>query len=161
MSGPAAADGPEAGLDRQIARNTVFLFAGRFASILGWTVLAPYMLGRLGADRFGLWSLVTVVSGLSLTLDFGLASAVTRFVAEFRAASDHARLRGVVTLSALLYAGLGALVVLAVALARAPIASFLRIPAPLAAEASTALLVTVVMVVVVDGVSSRLRARLV
>src|SRR5882672_3488569 len=94
VSGPADSRRPEdvaaaapraAELGRLIARNTAFNLLGRLVYLVGWTLVTPYMLHRLGAERFGLWSLLTVISGLYLTFDLGLSSALTKFVAEFHA----------------------------------------------------------------------------
>ncbi|HEY2956118.1 MAG TPA: oligosaccharide flippase family protein [Candidatus Eisenbacteria bacterium] len=126
-------------LDRLIARNTAFTLLGRFAYVAGWILIAPFMVAGLGAERFGLWSLLTVVSGVYLTFDFGLQSALTKFVAEFHATGDRASLRGIFTLGILLYGGLSLAFFLAIAALREPLLGFFRVAPGLHAEAAWAL----------------------
>lgn len=131
-------------LDAQIARGSVFSVVARGAYVVGWVLLAPYMLATLGPDRFGLWSLITVVSGLYMTLDFGLSSALTRFVAGFRANGDAAALRRVFTLGTLVYALLSLCFVVAVVLLRDPLVGAMRMAPGVEAEARAAIVVAVV-----------------
>ncbi|MBI5710193.1 MAG: lipopolysaccharide biosynthesis protein [Candidatus Eisenbacteria bacterium] len=142
--GAAGAATPPA-LDRQIARNSILNLLGRFVYVLGWTLVAPFMLHHLGPERFGLWSLLTVVSGIYLAFDFGLSSALTKFVAEFRASGDRVALRGVFTTGAILYGVLSLLFVAAIALLRGPLLDLFRIPPALRPEASAALVMAAVV----------------
>ena len=50
--------------------DVVLNLAGRAVYVAGWLVVTPFMLGRLGPERFGLWSLLTVVAGIYLAFDF-------------------------------------------------------------------------------------------
>lgn len=133
-----AASGTSAGLDRVIARNTVFVLLGRLVYVVGWLLVAPYMIGRLGLDRFGLWSLISVLSGLYLTFDLGLQSALTKFVAEFRAVGDRAGLRGIFTVGVLLYGALSLLFLALVVLLRGPLMDFFHVAPALRREAAAA-----------------------
>jgi O-antigen/teichoic acid export membrane protein len=128
-------------ISTQIARSSALNLVGRLTYVVGWVVIAPYMLHRLGTDRFGLWSLLTVLSGLYLTFDLGVGSALTKFVAEYRAAGDHAPLRAVVTMGTAIYLGLSLVILAALALLRGPILDALRVTPALRGEAERALLV--------------------
>ena len=140
-----AKDAHESRLGGQIARNSIFSVAGRAVYVVGWAAVAPYMLQRLGTERFGLWSLLNVVSSLYLTFDLGLSSALTKFVAEFRASGDHVKLRGVYTATAITYAASSLIILAAVVLFRGPILDLFRIGPSLRAEATTAIVVAVAM----------------
>jgi O-antigen/teichoic acid export membrane protein len=144
-AGPATA-GPDttpSGFARQIARNTVVNLGGRLFYLAGWAVVAPLMLARLGPDRFGLWALLSVVSGLYLSVDFGLSGALTRFVAEFRATGDTRALRGTSTLAALMYAAITLAFAIALVALRGPLLDLMRVPAGLRPEAERAWLAAV------------------
>jgi len=125
----------------QIARSSVLNLLGRLTYVVGWVAIAPYMLRQLGIDRFGLWSLLSVLSGLYLTFDLGVGSAVTKFVAEYRAAADHAALRSVVTVGAAIYLGLSLLTFATITLLRGPILDLIRVAPALRGEAEQALVV--------------------
>lgn len=127
-------------LGRQIAWNAAFNLAGRFVSVAGWMLVTPWMLGRMGTERFGLWSLLTVLAGTYTAFDLGLSGSLTKFVAEFRATGDRAALRAIYTQGALFYLGLGALFFAVLALARGPLLALFKIPPALHHEAGAALL---------------------
>ena len=64
-----------------LRRNAIANVIGRRASVLMWVVLTPFLLARLGDQRFGVWSLIFGFSGYVANLDFGMTSSVARFVA--------------------------------------------------------------------------------
>ena len=127
-------------LGRRIALNTVLNLLGRFVYVVGWALTAPFMLERLGVERFGLWSLITVISGLYLTFDLGLSHALTKFVAEFRASGDRRALRGIFTLGIALFSGLGLVMITLLVLFRTPVVAFFRVGSELRDEAGWALI---------------------
>ena len=128
-------------ISRQIARNSILNLVGRFTQVAGWVVIAPYMLHQLGADRFGLWSLLTVISGLYMTFDLGVGSALTKFVAEYRATGDQAALRAVFSMGVILYAVLGLLIVAGFALFGGRLLDLFKVTPELRPEAGRAMLV--------------------
>lgn len=127
-------------LGRRIALNTVLNLLGRFVYVVGWALIAPFMLHRLGAERFGLWSLISVISGLYLTFDLGLSHALTKFVAEFRASGDLRALRGIFTLGIALFSGLGLVAITLLVVFRTPLLEFFHVGAELRDEAGWALI---------------------
>lgn len=135
------------GLGRQIARNTVLGWVGRFVSVLGWTLLAPWMLRTLGAERFGLWSLLSVFSSLALTFDLGLQGALTKFVAEQRAGDGSAQatpeggVRVLLGMGLALYVLLGAILLAAAAWLQTPLLDFFKLSGAIRADAGVALVI--------------------
>jgi len=69
------------------------------ATVVGF-VLTPYMLQHLGDTGFGLWVLVTTLTGYYGLLDFGFRNSISRFVAHY-AANDEAENLGRVLSTAL------------------------------------------------------------
>ena len=61
---------------------------GRLWSIGVWIVLTPIVLHHLGAERFGVWSLLFLLSGYLTTFDLGLGSSVIKFTAHHTAAGE-------------------------------------------------------------------------
>jgi O-antigen/teichoic acid export membrane protein len=127
-------------IGRQIARNSILSLAGRLTQVAGWVVVAPYMLHHLGAERFGLWSLLTVISGLYMTFDLGVGSALTKFVAEYRAIGDRAGLRSVFSMGAILYVALGLVIIGVFAIAGDRLLDLFKVAPALRPEAGRALL---------------------
>jgi len=62
-------------------------------------LVTPVVVGTLGPDGYGLWSLTFAVIGVLGLLDFGLTTGTVRFVGEARGRGDVAeRNRAVATL---------------------------------------------------------------
>ena len=58
-----------------LVRNALFGSGGRVITLAVGLIMTPYLLVRLGTDRFGVWALVTVVTGAVGLLDFSLKNA--------------------------------------------------------------------------------------
>jgi len=82
-----------------VARNTVYNVLGQTLPLLVGLAAIPVTVRALGAERFGLLGLAWAVLGYVGVLDLGLGRATTKFVAEYLAAGDRARLERVATLA--------------------------------------------------------------
>lgn len=60
-------------------------------------LLTPYVLHRLGDEAFGLWILVTTLSGYYGFFDAGIRSAVLRYVSRYSAVADKEDVNRVIT----------------------------------------------------------------
>jgi O-antigen/teichoic acid export membrane protein len=67
---------------RQLALSTLWNFGASVASILIALLSVPILIRHLGAERFGVISLVWVVEGQFSLFDLGLSRALTKLVAE-------------------------------------------------------------------------------
>ncbi len=139
-SGDAARSGAERLGGDVIVRNTAWIVAGRVAFMLGWAIVTPYVLSRLGTDRFAFWALLFALSGYFATFDLGISQALVKFVAEFTASGEAGALRAVVRVATQLYAGLGALAVVLLVAWRGPLLDLLRTPDALRDEAGWSLI---------------------
>ena len=92
-----------------LARNTVLNFVCATAPLAIGVVSMPYVIHRLGVDRFGILSLSWVMAGYFGFLNLGLGPATTKFVAEFLGKGDSHSLPVMVWTSVLLSTILGAL----------------------------------------------------
>ena len=121
--------------------------SGRFVSVLGWTLLAPWMLHTLGAERFRLWSLLSVFSSLALTFDLGLQGAheVRRGAARGRRHGGRARpedgVRVLLGMGLALYLLLGAILLAAAAWLQTPLLDFFKLSGAIRADAGVALVI--------------------
>lgn len=115
-------------------RNAVAGFGGRFATLAVGMLMAPYLLDRLGTDRFAVWALVSVVTGSLGLLDVSVRVPLIKFLAEGDAARQSAiATNGLVFL--LLVAGVMAALFGA---ASGYVTGWLAVPLPLQAEATLA-----------------------
>jgi len=97
----------------------------RFAvSMVVVFLMTPYIIGQLGMETFGLWSLIFAVIGIFGLLDFGFATAAVKTVAETTGAGDEAGRNSVLASLLLLYTLIGLLSLLLVMTLAAPAADW-------------------------------------
>jgi O-antigen/teichoic acid export membrane protein len=97
-------------------------------------VLSPILLHGLGAQRYGVWSLVESVLAYLMLFDLGVAASVVRYVARFESTRDQDSLQRVFNTSLAVFAAAGGavlLVVLALVVGGMP---WIRMPADLVEE---------------------------
>lgn len=90
-----------------ILRNSVY-------SIVGWLVPTfvnfisiPIIVGKLGYDAYGVWTLVMALMGYFALLDLGVAKGGIRYLAEYNAKGDTAQANDVISLGFLTYLCIG------------------------------------------------------
>ena len=67
---------------RALARNTMLNLAGQVLPLLVAVFTAPYVIHHLGPDRYGLYSLASIVVGYFALFNLGIGPATTKYVAE-------------------------------------------------------------------------------
>lgn len=117
------------------------LFAGvgwsaiaQAAPLLVNVALTPYLIRRLGLDRFGVWSLILLLLWTLTSLDGGVSASLARFYALCQARGDRAGTGRLVLGSLALFTALGVLLT-GLCVLLAPAASSLHIPPQLRGEA--------------------------
>jgi len=124
-----------------LRRNTVASIAGRATTVLLWVAVTPYVLDRLGAERFGIWALFFAFTSYLVSLDLGISSTMIRFISAERASGDRGGLTRTLRRGLRLALGLGVLWAVVVVLARGWIAKAFRVPEAMTPETLEALLV--------------------
>ncbi len=95
-----------------VFRSTASNLVGQ-AVILGTGfLLAPFVLRHVGATDYGLWILITSLTGYASVLEFGISSAVIKYVAEFRVKGEREEMHGLIATALSLYTVLGVLAIL-------------------------------------------------
>lgn len=87
--------------------NTVLNFTGQTLPLAAGVALIPYIIRRLGPDRFGVLGIVWVIFGYFSIFDFGLGRATTKFLAEWLATGEVRHLSDMVWTSIALQLFLG------------------------------------------------------
>src|ERR1022692_4474908 len=77
-----------AAIGRQVAIGTETNYVGRLINLGVWFVLTPIIVSHLGTPNYGLWALVASFVAYGILAYLGIASAITKYVAEFRARGD-------------------------------------------------------------------------
>lgn len=102
---------------RLLFANTVSSYLRVLVATVVTFLLLPFIIGQVGDESFGLWSLMFSVLGMVALLDFGLGTAAVKFVAHFKGLGDiDARNRvfsviliAYIVLAGLAFAAIGAL----------------------------------------------------
>lgn len=118
-----------------LARNTVWNILGQVIPLAVAVVITPYLIRKLGVDRFGVFSLSLVVLAYFTLLDLGLSPATTKFVAEALGKSETERIPAILWTTLAMQAGLGfAAGVALIAVAPVLVSSVLKVPTHLVRE---------------------------
>jgi O-antigen/teichoic acid export membrane protein len=124
----------------RVIRNISANWIGLLTILVVGFFLTPFILHRLGPVAFGLWVLMTTVTGYYGLLDFGIRNAVCRYAARFRL-GDEAEASRVVSTAFFTYAILGAVVLLLSFVGAWKLEELMRIPAEWLTTAKRLLLV--------------------
>jgi len=99
----------------------------RFAiSMVVVLIMTPYIIGQLGMDMFGLWSLIFAVIGIFGLMDFGFATAAVKAVAEATGSNDETGRNRALASLLLVYTLIGLLSLVLVITLTGPVAGWLR-----------------------------------
>ena len=121
---------------KTIARNTFLNIVGQAAPLLVGVATMPYVIRRLGPDRFGILALVWIVVGYFALFDLGIGPATTKFVAELLGKGEIERIPAVVWTALVTQSGMGSLAGLLLAAASPMLVHrLLKIPVSLQPEA--------------------------
>jgi len=130
-------------LSNKLIRNTFFNFVGRSWAMLVTLFLTPYIVSKLGIQRFGVWSLVLVITSYFGLLDLGLSASFVKYVAEYHTWKDYEAINRVFNSGLALYSILALVMMAAGFIFRDPILGLFKIPRDLFPEARFVLLVAV------------------
>ncbi|MBM3252517.1 MAG: hypothetical protein FJZ11_07065, partial [Candidatus Omnitrophica bacterium] len=126
----------EPNLTKKVIRNTCFNVIGRLWYFLVTIFLTPYIIGHIGIERYGIWIFTGVLAGYFGLLDFGVGFAFIKYISEFYAKKDFAKINQLVNTGFDFYAIFSLLVVVLGFFVINPIISLLKIPPGLHSEAS-------------------------
>ena len=82
------------------------------ATLLTAFFLAPYLIGKLGDARYGVWVFVESILAYFTLFDLGIAACLVRFVARFHAERDETELNRMASACLALFLAAGAVVML-------------------------------------------------
>ena len=121
---------------RSLVGNTLWNLAGTFLPLLIGLVAVPLLLRWLGIERFGMLSLIWMLTGYFGVLDLGLGRALTKLVAEQAGHAHPDELSRLVWTALALMSACGVVGAVVLALSAGPVVrGLLHVPAPLEAEA--------------------------
>lgn len=102
-------------------------------------LVMPFLVGRLGLESYGIWILIGSLSGYFGLLDLGVATAVGRLVASYRAKEDIGAINRVISTATILLIGIMFLCAIATLIALWIFPRVFAIPQTLANDVSLAI----------------------
>ncbi len=92
---------------RQVLINTLSNYGGKIVTLGVWFFLTPYILSKLGQSVYGMWVIVGSLVSYGSLLDFGIANAITKYVAEYHAKEEYDQAHSLVATALWLYTIVG------------------------------------------------------
>lgn len=126
----------------RVVRSTLSNYVGKLITLGTGFFLTPFMLSRLGATDYGLWVLASSVVGYGALLDFGIASAITKYIAEYRAKGLAEEARDLIATALSLYILFGLVAIVLSALAAPLFPQLFNVPPEQHARASQLVLLS-------------------
>lgn len=81
---------------KTIAKNIFSNYVGIAGSIVIAFVLSPFLVHTLGDTKYGVWSIISALTGYMALLDLGISSAIARYVSKYKAENDTKSLNTVI-----------------------------------------------------------------
>lgn len=88
---------------RSILKNAVSNWANMAMSLVISFFLAPFILHKIGNTYYGVWAVVSQVTGYLWLMDFGVRDSVVKYVAEYHEKKDEVMLNDIINASMKLY----------------------------------------------------------
>lgn len=92
---------------RSAIRNAASNYLGTFVMLGSGFLLTPFVVHHLGATKYALWVLLGSLTDYAALLDFGIAGATVKYVAEHEARGDLEGAHGIVATALRVYLVLG------------------------------------------------------
>jgi len=122
------------GVGARIVRNTLFNAGAKGWGGLVGLCLSPYIIQRIGAERFGIWAVIGMLNGYFGLLDLGVETAFVKYISQYHAQGEHRRINQIINTGVIFYAALVLLLLLFMSLSIPAIFSFLKLSAPVGGE---------------------------
>lgn len=100
-------------LSRRLATNTVANWTQYAVAVASAVLLTPLVVHRLGAAPYGVWMLLSQLTGYAGLLDLGIQPALVRYIARARAQSDRQQINLLVSTALSLGTVVGCVVIAA------------------------------------------------
>ncbi|MFA5162292.1 MAG: polysaccharide biosynthesis C-terminal domain-containing protein [Elusimicrobiales bacterium] len=134
--------------------NTAFNLLGRAWNMVIAFLMTPYIMKHMGVDRFGVWALVSVVTGYFGLLDMGIGTSYVKYISEHYVKRDFAKINEIVNSGFVFYLAFTAAIMLLAFVLQNAIIGFFNIPNELGKETLFVFWVGLLTFCVVNAASS-------
>jgi O-antigen/teichoic acid export membrane protein len=112
-----------------VAWNVIWTWGGTAVNMAAGFLVAPFLIRHFGDTNYGLWILISSLTGYFGMLDLGLRGAVGRHVAYYRAKEDEAGINSILSTAGLFLGSAAVLAVLGSAVIAALVTHLFTVPA--------------------------------
>jgi O-antigen/teichoic acid export membrane protein len=133
---------PSSGVFAVVVRNITSSWAALVVNTLISFVLAPIVVNKLGSVYYGVWTLLNQFTGYLWLFDFGVRESVIKYVAQYHASGEHAKLETTVRTAISVYALVSVAALVAVAGITAALPHIFNIPPDAVQTAQAAAFIT-------------------
>jgi O-antigen/teichoic acid export membrane protein len=96
-----------------ISKNAIANLAGMLTNMLIAFILAPFLVHTLGDTKYGIWTIAVAFTGYMNLFDFGMSSAVNRYVAKYNSLGDQEKVNSILSTALALFIFMAFLIILA------------------------------------------------
>jgi len=143
----------ESKISEKIIKNTKFNTLGSFWTILVALFLTPYIINRIGIERYGIWAIVGAITGYFGLLDLGIGTSFVKYIAEFYTKKDYEKINQVVNTGFIFYLVFAILIIPLGFLTINPIVNFFNISPALHDEALFVFLLGIILFAISNALS--------
>jgi len=135
-------DLPSSSISQKLIRNTIFNSIGRVWTIFVGLLLTPYIISKLGIQRFGVWSLILAMTNCLGLLDLGMRYSFVKYVSEYYTKKDYRAINNVINMGLFFYLVLTIAAIILVSILGDFVLQSLQIPLRIQREARFVLQMT-------------------
>ena len=95
----------------KIGKNALANIVGMFIQIIIAFILSPFLVHTLGDTRYGIWTIAVAFTGYMNLMDFGISSAVNKYVSKYSSIKDNHNVSAIVSTSFALFFLTGLIIV--------------------------------------------------
>ena len=93
-------------LKHRLISNTIFSILNLGVTRIIGFILTPYILFKLGPERFGIWAIVAGILGFVGKADLGVATSYVKYISQFYARKEYENLNKVINSGFVYYVGI-------------------------------------------------------
>jgi len=81
---------------KKIIKNTIFTSTGRLWGYLLSFLITPYIVHKIGLEKFGIWAIANTAIHFFLFLDLGIGSSFVKYIAEYNTKKEYKMINEVI-----------------------------------------------------------------
>jgi len=97
-------------ISQKIIKNTTYNAIGRLWGIAIALILTPYIINQIGTERYGIWAIISVLTGYFGLMDFGIRTSFVKYISEYYTKLEFQKINEVVNTGFFFYTIFGIII---------------------------------------------------